>query len=52
MFRAFLAAFLVAAVFVGSRSSSPQTGNPQALPPGALLPRVVTLQNPQQSYAL
>ena len=52
MFRVIRATFVVAALSAGSLLSCPQTENSQSFPPGVLILRVVTLQNPQQSYAL
>jgi predicted esterase len=52
MFSTVLAAFLAATISATLLSSPPQTENPQSLPPGTLLPKVVTLKNAQQSYAL
>src|SRR5258708_20164812 len=52
MFRVFLAAFFVATISAAALFGCQQTEDSQSFPPGDLIPRVVALQNPQQSYAL
>src|SRR5258707_4435863 len=52
MSRVFLTAFFVATISAAPLFDCQQTEDSQSFPPGDLIPRVVTLQNPQQSYAL
>ena len=52
MCRVFLTAFFVATISAAPLFGCQQTEDSQPFPPGNLIPRVVTLQNPQQSYAL
>ena len=52
MFRVFLTAFFLAAIPAAPLCGWQQTEDSQSFPRGDLIPRVVALQNPQQSYAL
>ena len=52
MLRVFLTAFFVATISAAALFGCQQTEDSQSFPPGDLIPRVVALQNPQQSYAL
>jgi dienelactone hydrolase len=52
MFRVFLTAFFAATISAAPLFDCQQTEDSQSFPPGDLIPRVVALQNPQQSYAL
>src|SRR5258708_38317995 len=52
MLRVFLTAFFVATISAAPLFGCQQTEDSQSFPPGDLIPRVVALQNPQQSYAL
>ena len=52
MFRVFLTTFFVATLSAAPLFGCQQREDSQSLPPGDLIPRVVALQNPQQSYAL
>ncbi len=52
MFRVFLTAFFVATISAAPLFGCQQREDAQSFPPGDLIPRVVALENPQQSYAL
>src|SRR5260370_15208770 len=52
MYRVSLTAFFVATISAAPRFGCQQREDSQSFPPGDLIPRVVALQNPQQSYAL
>ena len=52
MFRVFLTASFVATISAAPLFGCQQTEDSQSFPPGDLIPGVVALQNPQQSYAL
>jgi dienelactone hydrolase len=52
MFGVFLTAFFVATIAAAPLFGCQQTEDSQSFPPGGLIPRVVALENPQQSYAL
>src|SRR6266851_696855 len=52
MFRVFLTAFFVATISAAPLFGCQQTEDSQSFRPGDLIPRVVALENPQQSYAL
>jgi dienelactone hydrolase len=52
MFRVFLTAFFVATISAAPLFGCQPAQDSQSFPPGDLIPRVVALENPQQSYAL